>query len=223
MLVAFALTSERPVTLMATGAIIWQNCLQIFINATHKYHFRPFYFLFTFILKNTSAYICWLSYGKKSQYEITGISFCGHIFCFSNIYLCWLHVGTNRKKDLCVLQSSISTQKKNLVRIQNVLTTTVRPPCRLTPTPRPHPRSGATPRRRRPAILHPSSCAANHLPQPQHHRTTSLLPLLHKSPFFRWWEKKTSRPWPPRGYSSVITSNCSTSICKHTHNVYKRK
>ena len=31
------LTSERPVALMATDAIIWKNCLPIFINTTHKY------------------------------------------------------------------------------------------------------------------------------------------------------------------------------------------
>ena len=40
--------------------------------------------------------------------------------------------------------------------------------------------------------------------------------------FFRWW-KKASRPWPPRGYNPLVTSNCNTSVCKHTHKVYKSK
>ena len=96
------LTSERPVALMATDAIIWKNCLPIFINTTHKYHVQHIFALFiSFHLysKNISAYICWFSCGTKSQYEITGISFCGH-FLFSNIYLCWLHVEQTKKQSL---------------------------------------------------------------------------------------------------------------------------
>ena len=118
------LTSERPVALMATDAIIWKNCLPIFINTTHKYHVQHIFALFiSFHLysKNISAYICWFSCGTKSQYEITGISFCGHFFVFKYLFMltsCW----TKQKNNLCILQSQslISTLKKNLVGIHPI-------------------------------------------------------------------------------------------------------
>jgi len=80
----------------------------------------------------------------------------------------------------------------------------------------PDPRTGAAPRRRRPATLRPSSCAASHLPQSQHHRPTSPLPLHHKAPGS---VSSLSPPPPPPRHGQPQTDDamqtCAKNSCQH--------